>query len=91
MVQFGFGRNYITLQTIDGSNQYLVPLSLSSFPLLPLVVCSPLRFFKRLTRVIKDTEKVHFVIMSGKLIMEGCRLMTHFPGLITCVLANYIG
>lgn len=58
---------------------------------LALVVCSPLHFFKRLTRVIKDTEKVHFVIMSGKLIMEGCRLMTHFPGLITCVLANYIG
>lgn len=69
-------------------------------PLLPcqflppypsLAVSAPPCFFKRLTRVIKDTEKVHFVVTSGKLIMGGCHLMTHFPGLITCVLANYIG
>lgn len=60
-------------------------------PYLPLAVFSPPCFFKRLTRVIKDTEKVHFIVKSGKLIMGGCHLMTHFPGLITCVLANYIG
>lgn len=56
-----------------------------------LAVSSPPCFSQRLTRVIKDTEKVHFVVTSGKLIMGGCHLMTHFPGLITCVLANYIG
>lgn len=48
---------------------FCFPVSSSFF--LPLHLSSPACFFKRLTEVIKDTERVHFVIMSSKLIIGG--------------------